>query len=85
MARTRLPVVPVSKIFEDTVAKVKEMEGRGFRGVVDVGVTLQNLTVQGSGWIGVIIGGEDKKTSTTVQLATRLHLGDEIQDRPEQP
>lgn len=77
MAKTRLPAVSVATVFSDTLRQVRQLEKQGFEGVVDVGVTFHKTAVRDSGWIGVVLGGEDQQSTTTVQLATRVHLGED--------
>jgi hypothetical protein len=68
----------VGEVFEATVGDVMDMQTEiGFRGVVDVGVTFNAVAIHKSGLLGAVFGGEGQETSTTVKLATRVHIEDE--------
>ena len=77
--RSELEAVTVGAVMEKAVADVLHMrESIGFNGVVDVSVELNATQIDQSGWIGVIIGGNDSSQSTTqVKLATRVYLDDQ--------
>ena len=82
--RSTREAVTIGAVMEKAVADVMHMRNTlGFKGVVDVSVELNSTQIDETGWIGVIIGGNDSTQSTTrVKLATRVYLDDAESHEP---
>ena len=78
--RADLPVIPAGELLENIVRDV-QLAGKttGFQGTVDLQIDLQGTSIDSNGFLVALISGKQTNTSTTsVKLATRIHLGDPV-------